>query len=101
MTKRPTNAIDIAEVVRIAHLARLTLTDAEVESLSHDLSGILSYVKKLEELDVTGVLPTSHATEVSTSLRDDVPVAGLSSPQALANAPEPIGGAFGVPKIIE
>jgi aspartyl-tRNA(Asn)/glutamyl-tRNA(Gln) amidotransferase subunit C len=101
MSASAANTIDRAEVLRIAKLARLILTDAEVDALATDLGSILAYVQKLKELDVSEVLPTSHAIELPTKWRADKPVPGLTHERALANAPEPLAGGFGVPKIIE
>ena len=90
-----------SDVLRVAKLARLTLSDADADHLAHDLSNILSYVKKLEELDTANVAPTSHAVELPTLLRPDILRPGLPVETALQNAPERISDGFGVPKIIE
>lgn len=94
-------AIDPAEVRRIASLARLALSDEEVEALSGELGAILAYVAKLEELDTDDVPPTSHAVDLPTKLREDEVEDGLPLDRALGGAPERIGDGFGVPKIIE
>ena len=93
--------LDPTQVRAVARLAHLTLGDAEVESLRTELSRILEYVAKLNELDTSGVPPTTHAVPLATALRDDVAQPGLAPERALANAPEPLGGGFGVPKIVE
>ncbi|MBI3180301.1 MAG: Asp-tRNA(Asn)/Glu-tRNA(Gln) amidotransferase subunit GatC [Deltaproteobacteria bacterium] len=93
--------MDLAEVERIAHLARLALAEHELPGLARDLAAILTYVDKLKELDTTGVEPTTHAVELATKFRDDVVQAGLPVELGLGNAPERIGDGFGVPKIIE
>ncbi|MBI5511249.1 MAG: Asp-tRNA(Asn)/Glu-tRNA(Gln) amidotransferase subunit GatC [Deltaproteobacteria bacterium] len=90
-----------AEVLRIAALARLVLSDAEAEAMTPELAEILAHVAKLEEVDVTGVEATAHAVGFATPLRDDVSRPGLDLERALANAPERIGDGFGVPKILE
>ena len=90
-----------AEVEKVAALARLELSAEEVEHLSEDLSSILSYIAKLEELDTTEVEPTSHVVEMKTPFRDDVVTNEPATDDALANAPEREEGYFVVPSIIE
>ena len=89
------------EVEHVAKLARLELSEQEKEKLTDQLSNILTYVEKLNELDTTGVEPTAHVLDINNVMRDDV--AGVSLPQekALANAPEKAAGHYKVPKIIE
>lgn len=89
------------EVERVASLARLSLSDDEVEGMAHDLDAILGYVETLNELDTSGVEPTSHAIPLPTPMRDDTPVEPLSPELALANAPEASDSAFVVPKVLE
>ena len=89
------------EVCRVAHLARLVLTDEEQKSLRHDLARILNYVQKLEELDTQDVVATSHALLLPTVMREDIVGKGLGTELALREAPERLGDGFGVPKIIE
>lgn len=97
----PTAVIEPAEVRRIAELARLTLSDQEVDKLAFELGAILEYVAKLEELDIAGVPPTAHAVDLPATLREDEVNDGLPVDSALGGAPERIGDGFGVPKIIE
>ena len=61
------------EVLHVARLARLELTDDEVERMSNELSGILDHIEKIGELDLEGVPPTSHVVEVTNALRPDEP----------------------------
>jgi aspartyl-tRNA(Asn)/glutamyl-tRNA(Gln) amidotransferase subunit C len=89
------------EVDHVAALARLELSDAEQETLTHQLSNILTYVEQLNELDTSGVEPTSHVLEIRNVMRDDVALPSLSQERALANAPEKAAGHYKVPKIIE
>jgi aspartyl-tRNA(Asn)/glutamyl-tRNA(Gln) amidotransferase subunit C len=89
------------EVERVASLARLSLSDDEVEGMAHDLDAILGYVETLRELDTSGVEPTSHAIPLPTPMRDDTPVEPLPPELALANAPEASDSAFVVPKVLE
>ena len=89
------------EVEHVAKLARLEFSEQEKGKLIEQLSGILTYVEKLNELDTQGVEPTSHVLDIKNVMREDVAVAGLSQERALANAPEKVAGHYKVPKIIE
>jgi aspartyl-tRNA(Asn)/glutamyl-tRNA(Gln) amidotransferase subunit C len=92
------------EIRRVAELANLALSDDEVARMAKDLSGILTHVDKLNELDTTGVEPMSQvifdAGETST-LREDRERAPLGNHDALANAPLAGSGYFKVPKVFE
>lgn len=89
------------EVRKIAHLARLELTEAECGALGGDLNAILAYVEKLGELDTEGVPTLEHAAEAGDTWRDDGNVPSLPQAAALAPAPAHADGCFSVPKIIE
>jgi len=89
------------EVEHVAKLARLELSEEEKEKLTDQLSNILTYVEKLNELDTTGVAPTSHVLDMSNVMRDDTPGVSLPQERALSNAPESAAGHYKVPKIIE
>jgi aspartyl-tRNA(Asn)/glutamyl-tRNA(Gln) amidotransferase subunit C len=89
------------EVEHVADLARLELSEQEQETLTHQLSNILTYVEKLNELDTKGVEPTSHVLDIRNVMRDDVARPSLPQERALANAPEKAAGHYKVPKIIE
>lgn len=89
------------EVEHVARLARLELSEQEKEKLTEQLSGILTYVEKLNELTTSGVEPTAHVLDINNVMRDDQPVESLSQEQALANAPDKAAGHFRVPLIIE
>lgn len=89
------------EVEHVAKLARLELSEQEKEKLTDQLSNILTYVEKLNELDTNGVESTSHVLDISNVMRDDVAAASLPQERALANAPEKAAGHYKVPKIIE
>ncbi len=88
------------EVQRVAKLARLDLSAAEVERMTGQLDAILSYVAKLDELDTTGVAVTTHTQEVVNAFRDDEVQESLPREHALSNAPEQNGESFVVPRII-
>lgn len=89
------------ETLRIAHLARLSLTDAEVGTLTQQLDATLEYVAQLNNLDTKDVIPTAHLAERATPLREDVPHDPLSQDAALANGPKTGGGGFLVPKVVD
>lgn len=90
-----------AEVERIAKLARLSLGDAEAEAMTKQLDAILEYVAQLQNLDTTGVEPTSQVGATETPMREDEPRPSLSQNEALANAPKSAGGGFVVPKTVD
>jgi aspartyl-tRNA(Asn)/glutamyl-tRNA(Gln) amidotransferase subunit C len=90
-------AITREEVLHVAKLASLELTDDEVERLTGELSAILEAVSKVSELDLSDVPPTSHPLELVNVWADDAPVPSLPVDEALANAPERDGGFFRVP----
>ncbi len=85
----------------VAHLARLSLSPAEEQQFGAQLGGILGYIEKLKELDVTGIEPTAHAVPLVNVFRPDVAGPSLSTEEALRNAPAASGGLFLVPKIVE
>lgn len=89
------------EVEHVARLARLELSEQEKEKLTEQMSNVLTYVEKLNELDTKGVEPTAHVLDINNVMRDDVAETSLSQEQALANAPEKAAGHYKVPKIIE
>ncbi|MEJ2313374.1 MAG: Asp-tRNA(Asn)/Glu-tRNA(Gln) amidotransferase subunit GatC [Nitrospirota bacterium] len=93
--------IDSKLVDRIAGLARLKLSDYERESLLADLNNILSYVEKLNRLDISAVEPTSHVLDLANVSREDEPRPSMPVDEALANAPDRSGNFYRVPKIIE
>jgi len=88
------------EVLHVAHLARLNLTADELETMTGQLDNILSYFAKLEELDTTGVLPTSHVFSVTNAFREDSVKPSLPRDEAVANGPQQNGETFQVPRII-
>ena len=90
-----------ADVRKVASLARLKVTDADVDSLLGDLSAILEYVDVLNEVDTTGIQPMVHAVELHDVLRADVLQESLPREAALQNAPRTDGKCFLVPTIIE
>ena len=90
-------AITSDEVLHVARLARLALTEEEVERLGAQLSAILEAVGKVAELDLEGVEPTAHPLEVVNVWAEDSPRPSLPIEDALANAPDREAGFFRVP----
>ena len=88
-------------IKRVASLARLTFTDDEVQGFTGNMEQILTYVEKLDELDVEGVEPTAHVHDIVNAFREDAVRPGLPNEKALANAPSDEDGCFKVAKIIE
>ena len=89
------------DIKYVANLARIALTPDEEARLGSQLDDILGYVKKLEELDVTGVEPMAHAVPLANVLRDDEVRPSIPQEAALANAPKQANGLFIVPEIVE
>mgnify|MGYP006189028747 CR=1 FL=1 len=94
-------AINRENVQHIARLARLRLEPDEVETYQGQLSAILDYVDKLEQLDTADVEPTTHAVPLAMRLREDVVEQRLSRDEVLSNAPDEADGHFRVPKVVE
>lgn len=90
--------IDREQVLHVARLARLKLSDQEVEAMSRELSSILDHIEKISELELDGVEPTSHVVDLQNAFREDVPEPSLAKKEALAVAPDVSGdGLFKVP----
>lgn len=85
----------------VAHLARLEFSEAEKEMFTGQLNDILLYMDKLNEVDTTGVEPLSHAIALNNAFREDKVQESLSQEHSLANAPDPRGEFFRVPKVID
>ncbi len=90
-----------SDVEHIARLARLGLKADERDVYGAQLNGILDYVDKLNELETSGIEPTSHVIPIRNVFRDDVPGTSLPREEALKNAPQVTDGFYRVPKIIE
>ena len=93
--------IDQPQVRKVAKLARLDLTDSKVEQFSAELSSIVGYIEKLNELDADNVEPLAHCLPVHNVFREDVPVPSLDVDKALANAPQRADDYFKVPKVLD
>ncbi len=89
------------EVKYIADLASLKLSDDEVDKFSKQLSDILDYVEKLDELDTEEIVPTAYTIPVKNVLREDKVEESLDLEKVLQNAPEKIDNQFRVPKIMD
>jgi aspartyl-tRNA(Asn)/glutamyl-tRNA(Gln) amidotransferase subunit C len=89
--------IDRDQVHHVARLARLRLTDAEVEKMTGELSSVLDHIEKIGELELADVAPTSHVVALENVLRPDEPRSSLARDVALAEAPDSDGAGFRVP----
>jgi len=94
-------SISDRDVTHIAELARISLSGQERERLREQLSRIVEYVDKLNEVDTSGIEPTSHVLDITNAFRDDRPVGAMPPDEVLANAPDRHGSFYRVPKIIE
>jgi len=93
--------IDRQQVRKVAKLARLDLTEAEIEEFTGQLGAILEYVEKMNELDTAAVEPLAHCLPIHNVFRADEVRESLGTEQTLANAPQRDGPFFKVPKILE
>jgi aspartyl-tRNA(Asn)/glutamyl-tRNA(Gln) amidotransferase subunit C len=89
--------IERDQVLHVARLARLRLSDEEVETMVGELSGILEHVDRIGKLDLEGVEPTSHVVALENVLRADEPRPSWPREGILEQAPDPVDGAFRVP----
>lgn len=93
--------IDIEQVRQVAKLARLALSDAEIAQFAVQLSAILEYIEKLNQLDTSKVEPLAHCLPINNCLRADEIKQSLGTEKTLANAPQKDEQFFLVPKILE
>ena len=89
--------IDREQVLHVARLARLRLSEEEVERMAGELSGILEHVDRISELDLEDVEPTAHVVDLENVLRPDEPRPSWPKDVVLEQAPDPADGAFRVP----
>lgn len=94
-------SIDIDTARKVAKLARIRVDEADLPALAGELSGILSFMEQLNEVDVTGVEPMVSVTPMRLKRRADVVTDGNIQAQILANAPDAREGFFAVPKVVE
>ena len=88
------------EVAKVAHLARLELSEQEVDEITGQLDRILGYFAKLNEIDTKDIVPTTHALAIQNAFREDEVCPSLPRQESLANGPRQNGEAFIVPRII-
>ena len=93
--------VDEATVRRIARLARIKVTDAEAKALEKEISGILDWVRQLDEVDVGNVEPMTRVIPMTLRKREDKVTDGEIAEQVLANAPQREDDFFVVPKVVE
>ncbi len=89
------------EVLHVAKLARLNLTEEETERLMNDMGSIIGFANKLNELDTTGVVPTAHAIPMQNAFREDEVKPSYDREDILKNAPSSDGDGFLIPKVVE
>jgi aspartyl-tRNA(Asn)/glutamyl-tRNA(Gln) amidotransferase subunit C len=89
--------IDRDQVLHVARLARLSLSEDEIEQMSRELSTVLDHIEKISELDLEGVEPTSHVVELENVLRADEPRESIARERILEGAPDVAAGGFRVP----
>jgi len=94
-------SIDAATVRKVARLARIAEPEDRLEPLAKELSGILSWIEQLNEVDTNGVEPMTSAVHTPLPMRDDVVTDGGDPAKVLANAPKTAGNFFVVPKVVE
>ncbi|MDP2734066.1 MAG: Asp-tRNA(Asn)/Glu-tRNA(Gln) amidotransferase subunit GatC [Hoeflea sp.] len=94
-------SVDLATVKRIAHLARIAVTDAEAARMESELNVILGFVEHLSEVNVDGVEPMTSVTPMAMKKREDVVTDGSKAEDIVANAPETADNFFLVPKVVE
>ena len=92
--------LSVQGVAKVASLARLALSAAELDRMTGELSKIVGFVSMLSELDTSGVAPLAHPLDTQNVFRDDVPVASLSTAQALQSSPRHDGECFLVPAVL-
>jgi aspartyl-tRNA(Asn)/glutamyl-tRNA(Gln) amidotransferase subunit C len=94
-------ALSVEQVRWVAHLARLELTDAELELMARQLTSIIDYVTQLREVDTENVEPLAHPLPIQNVFREDLPAPSLPVAAALANAPDRRGDFYGVPAVLD
>ncbi|MGQ2908498.1 MAG: Asp-tRNA(Asn)/Glu-tRNA(Gln) amidotransferase subunit GatC [Aliihoeflea sp.] len=94
-------SVDLATVRRVAHLARIAVTDQEAERMTGELNAILGFVEQLGEVDVSGVEPMTSVTPMEMKKRVDAVTDGGKAEDVVANAPATDENFFLVPKVIE
>ena len=93
--------VDIATVKRVAHLARIAITEEEASSFQGELNTILGFVEQLNEIDVSGIEPMTSVVEQTMKMRADEVTDGFYAGRVVANAPVTDDEFFVVPKVVE
>ena len=94
-------AIDAATVRKVARLARIAEPEDKLEALAKELTGIMTWIEQLGEVDTDGVEPMTSAVAVTLPMREDVVTDGADPAKVLSNAPKTVDGFFVVPKVVE
>ena len=94
-------AIDAATVRKVARLARIAEPEDKLEALAKELTGIMTWIEQLGEVDTDGVEPMTSAVAVALPMREDVVTEGGDASKVLSNAPKTVDGFFVVPKVVE
>ena len=94
-------SVDTATVKRVAHLARIAVSDEEAERMTGELNAILGFVEQLGEVDVSGVEPMTSVIPMEMKKREDVVTDGAKADDIVANAPATEDHFFQVPKVVE
>jgi aspartyl-tRNA(Asn)/glutamyl-tRNA(Gln) amidotransferase subunit C len=89
------------EVLKLAELARLRLSEEEIVSLQRDLDQMLEYVRQLQQVDTEGIEPMSHSIDLKSVMRPDEVKPSLPVEEALKNAPERVDDFFIVPRVVD
>ncbi len=94
-------SLSIADVKKVATLARLEMSDADLNKMAEQLNNILGYVDQLSSVNTDGIEPLAHPLPLANVFREDVPVPSLSVDAALQNAPTRLADFFGVPAVFD
>ena len=94
-------SLDSATVRRIARLARIRVEETQLAPLGHELSGILTWIEQLNEVNIDGVEPLTGAANMALRLRPDAVTDGGNVEGVLSNAPDRAGAFYAVPKVVE
>ena len=94
-------AIDAATVRKVARLARIAEPEDKLETLAKELTGIMTWIEQLGEVDTDGVEPMTSAVALALPMREDVVTDGGDPAKVLSNAPKTVDGFFVVPKVVE
>jgi len=97
----PSMSVNADQVRHVAKLARIAMSDAEVEKMVPEFNNILKWVEQLGEVDTDGVEPLTSVVHAGLALREDVVTMGGDADRVVANAPKTVGGFFVVPKVVE